>query len=68
MRGTGVKRNILGRCSKFLAVNRKPGWDDMGGTHLRLEEEERMAALKAGGLEFAGDRAGRRPGGLDDQP
>src|SRR3954447_16325877 len=38
-----------------------------GGTHLRLEERERLAA-QGRGAEPAGDRAGARPGGLDDQP
>src|SRR4051794_5000966 len=38
-----------------------------GGTHLRLEERERLAA-QGRGAQPAGDRAGARPGGLDRQP
>jgi hypothetical protein len=40
-----------------------------GGTHLTLEERERLAASKAEGLsQPTGDRAPARPGGLDRQP
>jgi transposase, IS30 family len=49
---SGVKRNILGPCGKALAVNSNSGWGMPGGTHLELEERERLAALKAEGLSL----------------
>ena len=60
-----MKRNIPGPCGKALAGNRNRDGAMAGGTHLELEERERLAALKTEGLSL---RAGARPGGLDRQP
>src|SRR5690242_880270 len=49
---SGVRRNIPGRCGNVLAVNGNRDGAMAGGTHLELEERERLAALKAEGLSL----------------
>src|SRR3954454_94051 len=49
---SGVKRNIPGRCGNALAGNGNRDGAMAGGTHLTLEERERLAALKAEGLSL----------------
>src|SRR3954454_11889639 len=49
---SGVKRNIPGPCGKALAVNGNRDGAMSGGTHLGLEERERLAALKGEGLSL----------------
>src|SRR3954468_23658706 len=49
---SGVKRNIPGRCGNAPAGNGNRDGAMAGGTHLTLEERERLAALKAEGLSL----------------
>jgi DNA-binding NarL/FixJ family response regulator len=51
---SGVKRNIPGPCGKALGGNGNRDDAMSGGTHLELEERERLAALKAEGLSLRG--------------
>ena len=49
---SGVKCNIPGPCGKALAGMANRDGAMSGGTHLRLEERERLAALKGEGLSL----------------
>src|SRR3954463_10048412 len=65
---SGVKRNIPGRCGKALAVIGNPGWGDVGWDASGAGGTGAAGRAQGRGAEPAGDRAGARPGGLDDQP
>src|SRR5690349_17847974 len=64
---SGVKRNIPGPCGKALAVSGDPGWGDGGRDASGAGGTGAAGRAQGRGAEPAGDRAGARPGGLDDQ-
>src|SRR4051794_13709032 len=64
---SGVKRNILGPCGKALAVSGNPGWGDGGRDASGAGGTGAAGRVEGRGAQPAGDRAGARPGGLDDQ-
>ena len=65
---SGVKRNIPGLCGKALAGNGDSGWRDVGRDASGAGGTGAAGRAQGRGAEPAGDRAGARPGGLDDQP
>src|SRR5918912_129079 len=64
----GVKRNIPGRCGNALARNGNPGWGDGGRDTSGAGGTGAAGRAQGRGAELARDRAGARPGGVDDQP
>src|SRR3954447_3791342 len=64
---SGVKRNIPGPCGKALAVNGDSGWRDGGRDASGAGGTGAAGRAQGRGAQPAGDRAGARPGGLDDQ-
>src|SRR4051794_5024798 len=63
-----VKCNIPGRCGNALAANGNPGWRHVGRDASGVGGTGTAGGLAGRGAEPAGDRAGARSGGLDDQP